>query len=418
MMEIGAAARRIDVARHVADQLDGAIATVSTLRETSGTGVMNSLFRGRRERAMREGLESAAAQAEEGARLLDAAGIHPGADARRHTGYVGRELRRIAATPDLEDTLDHRLTSGFFQSRRTLVDELRTARAVVRALPVTNPVVTSRSELRTVVRELADQTLAKPNRELDFDDLTFLDQLAEFDNASRLRMDMPGANASVPFDYRYLLDDPRDAERITNRLVSLWHTEPEYSRHVANRTVEDSPSVVRHLDTLRDWVTRSRQIDLMIEGRGEVPTGLSGRDLAFLFARLHRATELLAPLQRAATETRLAAAALRQREIERQLASGHISDIRLATAALDDATSQLSALDGAVAPELEPLLASTRTMIDDNRARLAGTLRDGYGNHPKYEEIGRIRANVALLDAVSKIRATAAASVDDATLTW
>jgi hypothetical protein len=74
---------------------------------------------------------------------------------------------------------------------------------------------------------------------------------------------------------------------------------------------------------------------------------------------------------------------------------------------------------GAALPtELEPVRSQTIEMIDRNLARLdgktpAGAIR-GYSNHPDYAEIGRIRANVALMhEAQAQQGITAAAATAD-----
>ena len=72
--------------------------------------------------------------------------------------------------------------------------------------------------------------------------------------------------------------------------------------------------------------------------------------------------------------------------------------------------------------ELAPIHKQTLELLDRNIARLGGTTPDGairgYSNHPDYAEVGRIRANMTLLEhartTTTDVTTTATGSAADA----
>ncbi|MCW2922281.1 MAG: hypothetical protein JWL76_2155 [Thermoleophilia bacterium] len=73
-------------------------------------------------------------------------------------------------------------------------------------------------------------------------------------------------------------------------------------------------------------------------------------------------------------------------------------------------------------PEFEQVRTATLELIDRNLERMSGVRTDTFGRHPDYAEVGRVAAQLQLLDTVDRRTATAAAtaSVSSAreTLTW
>jgi hypothetical protein len=74
--------------------------------------------------------------------------------------------------------------------------------------------------------------------------------------------------------------------------------------------------------------------------------------------------------------------------------------------------------------EAAPIRADALELIDRNLSRIAGHTPDGavrgYGTHPDYAELGRVRAHLSLLQAIAADEARKAARTGDAaaTLTW
>ena len=84
-------------------------------------------------------------------------------------------------------------------------------------------------------------------------------------------------------------------------------------------------------------------------------------------------------------------------------------------------------------PKLQSTIGDTRKLVKTNLERLAGARTDGYGRHPEYAELGRIRANVELVEkivatdeqhaleaaqAAKVAAATPAPPAGEGTLTW
>ncbi len=70
-------------------------------------------------------------------------------------------------------------------------------------------------------------------------------------------------------------------------------------------------------------------------------------------------------------------------------------------------------------PEFEQVRTETLELLDRNIDRMTGMRSDTYGRHPDYAEVGRVVAQLQLLDAVDRQRAaTAVARTASETLTW
>jgi hypothetical protein len=69
-------------------------------------------------------------------------------------------------------------------------------------------------------------------------------------------------------------------------------------------------------------------------------------------------------------------------------------------------------------PELEQVRAQTLELLDRNLDRMRGVRIDTFGRHPDYAEIGRVAANLHLIDAIQHPPAATAASSAAEQLTW
>jgi hypothetical protein len=222
-----------------------------------------------------------------------------------------------------------------------------------------------------------------------------------------------------------ILDSPLDAltPRQLRRMSVLNHlpiehrpTQPtapttfQFSRVGLRSEWQERPG--KHLRMLEDARTHFHDLRDPAAALAELRTALAN-DQPF---NVHRMAALLSDpvaVRAAGIDDAMVA-----RSVTRQLQAAGTSEMKGAPLRLVMEATRERLVSRTLRPEFEQLRTDVLALLDRNLDRMRGVRLDTFGQHPDYAEVGRVAAQLQLLDAVdTRAAATTAAEATTATTT-